>query len=78
MKKINWLYVGVGAVVLYMIYKRFYAEDKASAGGMYSLQAGKKCQCTVTINGQTYTHECKCRKCDDFCGGAINIETQNH
>ena len=72
--------LAVFGVVLFAIYNK-RTETTTGANGKRTSRGGgfqtkKICHCSVTINGVTHTHQCRCRKCDDFCGGAINIETQ--
>jgi len=31
MKKINWLYIGIGAVVLYFVYKKFFGTSSSTS-----------------------------------------------
>jgi hypothetical protein len=56
--KVNWLYISIGAVILYFVWKKFSVEEKA-------LAVGKKiCECCGNSFLAT-PHEC--RKCKRKC-----------
>jgi hypothetical protein len=83
--KKTWLYIGIGAVVLLVVYRMImnrtwyldFSDGAVNASGSSStMQRGKDCTCMVYIDGHWHEHKCKCRKCDEFCAGAINVETQ--
>lgn len=61
--KINWLYVGIGAVVLYVVYRYMMnPEEKAFAGGE------EPCTCQGQFIGMMSPRKCErmCRKANNF------------
>ena len=69
--KINWLYIGIGAVVLYLVHRYMNdSEDFANAGGRSWLSKAdnKPCICNGQWIGNMPTGRCtrKCRKANYY------------